>query len=342
MHLSLRERIVAFVCFVVAWGLVLPPSANAAEVHWNAPAECSVHEFTTRLELVLGHKLSQVTNRQLNVEVTQRTASDWTLAFSWLDLEGKESGRRELHGTGCADVTRAGSVAAAMALQADEASEETPQDGPATDVAPIGVQAQPAIPAARSVAKERVSDANRGATVRQPGEEQADSPWLAQLAVLGDTGTLGSAALGAALNGGVHWEQLALGVGGVVFPAANREAQPGRGGDFTLFAGQAWFCVRPAGEQWVPIGCANYEIGALSGRGAGADVNRKWSRSALWHALRPELGLAVPLGWDLEFDLRLGVSIALTRPDFVLDGELSILRPQRFSPRAALGLTWAP
>jgi hypothetical protein len=338
VQLALGEMRVLAARLVAVSLLLVVPSAFAAELRWAAPDECAAHEFTTRLESLLGRSLAQVEDRQLRVDVERPSAKKWTLTFSWVDARGQELGRRQLDGIDCADVARAGAVAAAMALQADEVEAEE-----------AGTVEQPAQVSEKTVDADETAPvagakptSGRGADVVGVAPADEQGLWLTRAALIGDTGTLGAPVLGASVEGGVRLDQLSLGLGLVGLPTVYREASPGRGGDFFLVAGQIWGCARASSQSWVPMGCIAYEVGALSGRGAGDRVTRSWARTAFWHAMQPQLGIGLPLGLGFELDLRLGVSVAFTRPDFVLDGEVSIARPQAFSPRGAVGLRWAP
>jgi hypothetical protein len=311
-------------------------SARAASVEWHAPSGCGVDEFTMRVELVLGHALSEVKEHDFRVEVAEEAPDRWRLELALLTHAG-EQGRRQIYGNSCADVTRAGAVAAAMALQAQETDTERPNAAASRD----RLTASSPVPVAKAQGTHAEANASEPLAGPKP-QDRATLRGIIALQLVGDMGIVGRPSLGPQLDLGLRWSPLWIGLSGTWLPEVEHEVAPGRGGEFELASAAAWACVRPEPSRWLLFACVHYEIGSLSGRGSGERVTESWSRSALWQALRPELGFALPLGTAFEAQARLGVAIALKRPEFVLDGELVALKPERLTARAAIGIAYTP
>jgi hypothetical protein len=326
-----RKRLAAVlrVAGLGACGLVA--NAHAGEVNWQAPDGCTVDEFTTRVELLLGRPLAEIKDTDFRVVVVEERPGQWRLKFTLLTASG-EQGTRELRGASCADVTRAGAVPAAMALQMTTADE-----APLTREEPNSPYRVPATNSSQPNAS-----VERAPGV--PSTPQADSEVSAVVAVAlaGDMNLLGAPALGAGIDLGLQWDSVWFGLSGTWLPPVEHEVAPGRGGHFGLAAGDAWGCWRADGSLVRVFACAHYEIGALRGQGSGNRVTARWTKTALWQAIRPELGLALAFGGSFEAQLRLGASVALTRPEFVLDGDLLVLKPDRLTARASVGVVYTP
>jgi hypothetical protein len=326
-----RKRVAAVLRIAGLGACSLVANAHAGEVNWQAPDGCTVDEFTTRVELLLGRPLAEIKDSDFRVVVEEERPGQWRLKFTLVTASG-EQGTRELRGTSCADVTRAGAVPAAMALQmtaADEAPVTREENKPA-DRVPTTNSPRPN------------ASAERAPEVLSTPQADSEVGTVVAVALAGDMNLLGAPALGAGLDLGLRWDSIWFGLSGTWLPPVAHEVAPGRGGQFGLAAGDAWGCWRSDGSVVRVFACAHYEIGALHGQGSGNRVTARWTKTALWQAIRPELGLALPFSESFEAQLRLGASVALTRPEFVLDGDLLVLKPDRLTARASVGVVYIP
>jgi hypothetical protein len=229
----------------------------------------------------------------------------------------------EAVGASCADVSRAGAVAVAMAIHS-HASElpaverlEAPEDGTS--------------PASAS----EISSPK----VLQPIAEQPYH-FALQLLLLGDTSLLGTPTYGLGAGLAVtrgRWEAV---LSGVVLPTVELRASDTLGMTLGAALGMASACRHLVGPPATPRVCLGYELGVLSGEGSGTGFVLTRERQVVWHALRPEIGLGVSLGPALELRLLAGAALALTRATFVFDDGRVGHEVPRVSARGTIGLVW--
>jgi hypothetical protein len=110
-----------------------------------------------------------------------------------------------------------------------------------------------------------------------------------------------------------------------------------KGGEIDYVGGYAAGCLTPFDSRRFDL-CGAFEVGRLAGTGTG--VSREITGEALWMA--PVLfGTGrLPLLGPLEGQARLGVAIALNRPEFVLDELGPVHRPALVSLRGSLGFSF--
>jgi hypothetical protein len=110
----------------------------------------------------------------------------------------------------------------------------------------------------------------------------------------------------------------------------------GRGGTFELLYAAPHICAASKlGLSRIAL-CAAYELGRLRAEGEG--VERPYSRATYWHAARPDLRVAWPLGRRLWLAGRAGAVLSLARHTFVLDESEAVYRPPWLSLRASVGV----
>jgi hypothetical protein len=85
------------------------------------------------------------------------------------------------------------------------------------------------------------------------------------------------------------------------------------------------------------VGCGGFEIGQISGTGVG--VVRGHTRDTGWRALPLDAGVEWPLNKSAALLLRVGVTVPLTRRNFILDDVL-IYRPSAITGRMLFGVNF--
>jgi hypothetical protein len=252
----------------------------------------------------------------------------WELVLVTRTSEDAEKRERRLRGASCSEVSDAAAVAIAMTL----GGRDEPTDSVAASTA-VPDETAPVEP-------------NPPQTPRTPPVESrprtpaaGDGQGLegvAALHALVDSGTLPSVAFGFDVGFGVRWRKLgAIVEGGYLFPN-HVELDGGRGGSFELRYGALLVCFMQPFGPVAGSGCTGYEVGSLSGEGEGVAAPRL--ESALWQAVRLELGLGVPLAPALRATFALGAAVAVDPPEFVLDEGEVVHRPETVAMRGRAGL----
>lgn len=311
--------------------LLLAPAAHATELEWSAPEPCSKDAFLQQVEDNLQRPLAELGVERLRVAVEQRGRSQWSLEFSLSEVAGVASASRTLTGSSCDDVTRAGAVAVAMALHSrDESSAAEPAPAsaapPAAEPEPPG-ESEPMAPAPVEASSHPA---------------RADSPlhWPLQLSLLGDVSLLGTPSYGLAAGLGLgsgRWEGT---LSAAVLPTVELRTGDTLGLSLGAVLGLAAACFTLGGSPATTRACFGYELGVVSAEGSGSGLRVTREQRAWWHALRPELGLGLPLAPAVELRLLVGAALGLSRARFVYDeGRLAHELP-RVSGRGTIGVAW--
>jgi hypothetical protein len=307
---------------------VLSSEARAAELRVRAPSECDL-EATLRedTERLTGAPISEASNMDFEIEVEAEEQGGFTLELVSIERSRGTRRVRELRGASCSEVTNAGAVALALAIQQASDPESEPEPSAEPETAPV-TAVEP-----RSAA-EREPEADRAIEQRPAAEREPVSFGLGA-GLLVDSSALPRVAPGAGVELGLRYSGFRFAAVGSWFAPQHAAVDAGRGGDFELLAAGLLVCREAAVGRVTPLGCAGYEIGSLRGEGTG--VARSRLGAALWQAARLEAGAMARLG-ALGFEGRAGIAVPLERRDFVLDGTDVVHRPGGLSARLYLGL----
>jgi hypothetical protein len=110
------------------------------------------------------------------------------------------------------------------------------------------------------------------------------------------------------------------------------------GGDFELWVLGGLACGEEVLSRWRLAGCLGAEAARVRGEGAGANVLQSHSRAAWVPALRAEAGVGLALTQAFSAWLRLGASLPLAHPQFVLGDSAQVHEVPNLAARGALEL----
>jgi hypothetical protein len=318
--------------------------AAASDLSWSGPPECRESEqLSFQVERALGAPLANTGHLHLQVHIA-RVSPD---ARALLRIAGEESGaanadlkERLLVASNCATLVDTLAVAIALAVEA-----ELPATGPLP--APTRAIPRLAVPASEPVAVSSAPVVADSAPAQEPAAERAALAPSVTALLVADLGSLPHGALGTAIGvelGGARWQLQLLGT--VWFEqhtVLGASSLASAGADVNLATGALLGCTDPfgAGAQALSMSlCAGWEMGRLSGTGAG--VNRPRSANALWLApsLQAELAYRIA-GSRLSLNARAGAALPLDRDEFVLDGLGTVHQPSSLAARAGLGVAVA-
>jgi hypothetical protein len=300
-----------------------PAVLGAGELGWQAPPSCDREHFLEEVERLTGRERASF---ELQAEVSVLEAADGTFTLTLATSQARtgERATRVLQGKSCTEVTNAGSVALAMAIRAAESE--------AASTPPV------ATPEPAPIRPDVTKDAAPTAPTKAPSTVRG--PSFAVLGgIAGNAGVLPKLAAGLALEPSLRVGWLRFGVLGYFASSPRARFPAGASGTFLLLAAAPLACVERQVSEVAPVVCAGYELGRLSGEGAG--VTHPRIGSARWQGARLELGLAAPAAGSLKFAARLGGTLSLERPTFVLDG-VSVHRPAAVGWHALAGVEIVP
>ena len=296
---------------------------SAAELAWHGPSTCENRAYVAEQAEALSRRSLENTEG-LAFEVRVSGAGEaWELVLvtrAALDGVARE---RKFRGKTCTEVSDAAAVAIAMTLGGrDEeplvASEAIPSNEPPQERAP---ERSP-----KPVVLAKPASAT----------DEPELAWFAAVHAVLDTGALPSVAFGPELALGVDWRRLRLSLDGGVLLPNSAELADDRGGTFTLYYAALFACLtQPLGKS-AAAGCVGYELGSMTGEGTGVDRPRLGS--ALWQALRFELGAGIPVSASVRVGLGVGLAVPLSRPEFELDQGEVVHRAAAVSGRARAGV----
>jgi hypothetical protein len=310
--------------------LLLCRGASATELEWSAPESCSKDAFVQQVEDNLQRPLARLTVDSITVTVTARTRSNWALEFSLSDAGMQAPPSRKLTGASCEDVSRTAAVAVAMALHSRVDSE--------------GAASLPSEPATTPLPEPEAPREDQPAIV--VGERaDADAPgsryrWPLQLLLLGDVSLLGTPSYGLGVGVGVGKARWEATLSAAVLPTVELRTSDTLGITLGASIGMASACFLLGDPPATPRVCLGYELGLVYGEGSGSGFSVTREQQAFWHALRPELGVGVPLAAELELRLFAGAALGLSHASFVFDAGRVAHEIPRVSARGAIAVTW--
>jgi hypothetical protein len=324
MGLLLRCSSVVAAAWVTA-GIALAREPIGLE--WAAPEICPTREeVLARANALLGQ-----TESSHGVVARGRIRATEDGFELELETEGADETRgvRRLRAAQCRDLAQPAALLLALAVDPNVAAGEpaTPEPSPEPVVeppTPISAEPEPPTASPRPL---------------PPVEAPERSPAIALrllVGIVGDLGTLPSAAPGLSGGIGAALGRITVDARGTFLFEQRAEIGGGRGGDFTLVTGGVVVCYGLNAEAVVIAPCVGAEAGLLSGTGFG--VRDPGSGSALWLAailgLRGSLSLTEQLGAWVSAEL----VVPMGRPDFVLENVGPVHQPAPVAGRAALGL----
>jgi hypothetical protein len=156
---------------------------------------------------------------------------------------------------------------------------------------------------------------------------------------LAEIGMLPQATLGGSAGLGLGMNVWAVEAGAMLLVPRRGELDDdeSRGGEIGYMGGYAAGCLTPFHPRRLDF-CGAFEVGRLAGTGDG--VTNPLDAEALWLAPRLFAAGRLPLVGPLEAEARLGVALALNRPEFVLDDLGNVHQPSLLSFRAELGFSF--
>jgi hypothetical protein len=310
--------------------LCLAAPLRAAEMSWNAPADCQRADAVSgQVERQIGRPLSEVDAPSFQVAITHK-GDRWQLELVTL---APAPSSRTLEGPSCVAVTDAAGVAMALAISASaESARGAPPESTAPGVAPAPAPLTAAPPAAPTpTPPERAEPAAPSAGARLGA--------VVGLSAAVDSATLPAPVLGLGVGAGLRLAPLRVEAQGLAFAPSTLRLVDRQSAEFTLFAGALLGCFEAPLPSVVVLGCAGAELGRIAGEGRG--VTDPQLGSALWQAARVEGGVELPPADGLRFTARFGVGVPFNRPDFQLDGN-TVHRPAAMTLRVTVGLMLLP
>jgi hypothetical protein len=334
--------------------VTLAQAASSAELSWQGMVGCpDREELVYRIERALGGPLARSAPLHFEVQVApSRSGVEARLNVTGGATQADKE--RVVSAPDCDKLVDAVALTVALALGAAEPEAHadgkesvlSTTAGPQTSTAEVTSQA--------SANDLPVSDdgTQAGSEEHGVGPTPGVSLWL-----IGDTGSLPSAGLGAAFGLELSWHKIQLrALGTLLFEqhaeagtlpdrlpgAGSEDAGADPGADLGLALGSLGACAAPYGSFRSPQSialCAGWELGRLSG--TGTDVPQPRSGGALWLAPRVELGglWALP-GTQLRLGGFLVAAAPLNRAQFALRDLGPIHRASSVVGRVSLGAVW--
>jgi hypothetical protein len=279
--------------------------AEAAGLRWQAPRECDRAAYVAeQVEGLVGQKLESVDELEFDVTVTGQRDGTFELLLVTRTQGESEPGKRSFVAQTCAAVADAAAVAIAMTIRG---THPQANDAPA-----------PAEPATTLPAEPTPTPAAPPAP--RPAEPEIRTKTAALVALGGvvDTAALPAVAFGVAATAAIRRSSFRVEIAGTLLPSSTADLGDGRTGRFSLIAGAALICLDRTLEKFATLGCVGYELGSISGAGSG--VSSPDEGSALWQAVRLEVGGGVAVSDGFRLLARLGGAIPTTRREFELAG----------------------
>jgi hypothetical protein len=321
----------------VAFGLVVslfPAVSARAEapplaLEWTAPEGCPGQADVLARVLALVHPSEANGGRAEGTRATVRGVVTRSGGKASLRLEtsvtraarsggtapeGAVSGTRQLAGATCDEVTAAGVLVIALAIDPDattEGTSGTPATGAATPPETPPAEPSPTGPAVPPVAVEKPPPTEAGAAV---SAETGSTRVFATGSALLDVGTLPGPALGFRAGAGLSIERVRveLGLGYLLPRFAPADASSSEGGaHVSLFTGNLRGCYVFVPGRIGVDGCLGTEVGALIADGEGFD--RSATVTTPWLAVEASTGLAFAISRDLSLGASVGAVVPLGR-----------------------------
>jgi hypothetical protein len=275
--------------------------ALAAELRWDAPATCpDAAALDREVSALLGKPLTLVESLAIDGVIRAEGTTQYGLQLRMRSrTPGAAETVRELRAADCQELLQAAALAIALAITNSEAAPPPPARTAPPVETRTAASPKPAAPAAP-----------------QPSEPSV----LFDVAALLDVGAFPRAAWGAELELAwqLRWLRV-LAVAGWLPPQQQRLASGAADADFALGFGAVSLCGRAQLGALQAAACGGFELGQLSVNAVGIDHPKPTSNA--WHSLQTRLSVAWPFGRHVAALVSLGLSVPLTRAEFVLDGQ---------------------
>ncbi len=317
----------AFVASSLVATSVRAEAPTKLELSWTAPSQCPQQgDFDALVERFLRQSLADRRQQRLSVSATVREASSGELQLRLLVKTAAGSQTRELSHRDCNELTEAGALVTALAIDpnlvvGDPAPSEPAEEAPAEPAAAI-VTSPPAVPppAPRAAVSSSpsVPESERERPVR------GSSSWQSSLLALGLAGNAVLPGAGVGLGG-----RAATGLGPWRLAARGaywlERFEPVTGGSGAGLALGAWSVgVRACGlpvlgrfSVWV---CLGPDLGQL--RAEGRELERARTARERWSSLNAELSLVhtASSGLMTQLGFELGKTLEAPRFGIRVDG----------------------
>ena len=305
--------------------LLASPPLRAAEIRWSGSPDCRRElEVAEQVESMTGRPLATISIADFELQVAHTDANQWQVELKTRLRDGAESSR-SIVGAGCAEVTDAAAVAIALAVGPQESAPAPVESG------------QPA---------PRVAFSAPAPTTQTPTQptDRSSLEWALGLGGTLDSSSTPNPAVGGALRLAMSWRptpnsqaSLRFELEGALYAPTEITNLRGQGGQFRLGYVAPLVCGARPLRATALLACVGYELGQLSGEGAGSAVTDSRRRGTFWSAARAEVGILVPIGAAVHVTGRLGAALPFVRREFVLDGSNVVFQPAAFSARGQIG-----
>jgi hypothetical protein len=313
-------RHAALALLVLCSGLC-PAARAAAELQWTVPAGCGDGaELERKVSELLGKPLAQLSALEVEGVIREQSPGQFRLSLQMrLPPAGATQSVRELEASDCHELFEAAALAISLAVTNSEQ--------------PVSAAAPRAAPPAAAFDPESAG----------PTESKASAPADAKgslvlgAAALLDIGAFPQAAWGGELE--LAWQQRWLRVsalGGWLPAQRQRLADGSNEAEFTLAFGAVSLCGRAQLGVLHGAACGGFEMGRLSAQAVG--IARPKHASTAWRALEARLAIAWPLAAHIALMGSLGLSVPLTRAEFVLNGSRPEQRASALCMRSLVGI----
>jgi hypothetical protein len=298
-----------------------PAARAAAELRWTVPAGCGDGAALERkVSELLGEPLAQLSALSIEGVIREQSPGQFRL---WLQMRlppaGSPQSVRELEAADCQELFEAAALAISLAVTNSEQRVST---------------AEPRVPAAAPAFD---PESPRPAQTKASAPVDAEASFVLGAAALLDVGAFPQAAWGSELE--LAWQQRWLRIsaqGGWLPPQRQRLADGSNQAEFALAFAAVSLCGRAQLGVLQGAACGGFEMGRLSAQAV--DIALPKHASTAWRALEARLAIMWPFAAHIALLGSLGLSVPLTRAQFVLDGSRPEQRASLLCLRSLLGV----
>lgn len=317
---------------------------------WRAPPGCPTdREALARVEALLGARVTEILSEPMAARATVSVIGDGRYELMLETFQGEQRFTRSMQAASCAELTDAGALVLALAIDPTLTERRALAEASAGTVAPpppdgaestTGTTAEAAPVATTEQAKTPPPVLRLTPSAPPTKAKQAEGAGSGvRILVLGaatlDFGSIATAAVGPSLGVAIQWRRVEASLGALWLPPRRSYAAPGKGGDITLAAGHLRGCYLPLRGEWQLLGCGTFELGVIQGEGAGT-VDR-FDPSAAWIAPGALISGRRQLGSSFLLSLAAGAQIPLQPIDFTLENVGLVHSVPALVPRVELG-----
>jgi hypothetical protein len=309
-------------------------AAPPVDLVWDAPAGCpDGASVEAEIARALGSErrgatiTARAVVRRDGERGKDRDEGEWTAALTTTRAETGETGERQLRAPTCELLAKA--TALALALAAARASPPAEPAATPSEAPPPAEPEPAAAPAARSIAPSTAAASDATPTPSAPRARFAVGAGLTV-----DSATLPHTGAGPSIY--FAWRPSRIELEGGLLYLSGKHADLGDRGAATFYLATATARICYVVALAVPIGpCASMDLGALGATSTGPQT----ISAASWWATP---GVSVRARWPKESLLAVsgdvGAGLALSRPEFVLDGVRHVYQTAPVTARGTIGL----